>query len=41
VEADARAAVDQATEEAKAGPPPDPSVALSDVFADGGSSWRS
>ena len=41
LEADARAAVDQATEEAKAGPPPDPGVAMADVFADGGSSWRS
>jgi pyruvate dehydrogenase E1 component alpha subunit len=41
LEAEARAAVDQATEEAKAGPPPDPSLAMADVFADGGSSWRS
>jgi pyruvate dehydrogenase E1 component alpha subunit len=41
LETDVRAAVDQATEEAKAGPPPDPAVAMADVFADGGSSWRS
>jgi acetoin:2,6-dichlorophenolindophenol oxidoreductase subunit alpha len=41
MESDARAAVDQATEEAKAGPQPDPAIALTDVFADGGSSWRS
>ena len=41
MESDARAAVDRATEEAKAGPQPDPSLALADVFADGGSSWRS
>ncbi|WP_229698724.1 thiamine pyrophosphate-dependent dehydrogenase E1 component subunit alpha [Wenjunlia tyrosinilytica] len=33
-------AVDLATEEAKAGPPPAPELLMSDVWADGGSSWR-
>jgi TPP-dependent pyruvate/acetoin dehydrogenase alpha subunit len=40
IESEARAAVDHATDEAVAGPPPDPAAALADVFADGGSSWR-
>jgi acetoin:2,6-dichlorophenolindophenol oxidoreductase subunit alpha len=40
IEAEAQAAVDEATEEAKAGPDPDPEVILTDVWADGGSSWR-
>lgn len=33
-------AVDEATEEAVNGPPPDLGLVYSDVFADGGSSWR-
>jgi acetoin:2,6-dichlorophenolindophenol oxidoreductase subunit alpha len=40
IEQAARAAVDQATEKAKAGPQPDPELLLADVWADGGSSWR-
>lgn len=36
----ARVAVDEATELAKASLPPDLSLAESDVFADGGASWR-
>ncbi|MGH9064484.1 MAG: thiamine pyrophosphate-dependent dehydrogenase E1 component subunit alpha [Acidimicrobiales bacterium] len=40
IEASAQAAVDQATEEAKGGAPPDPGLVLSDLWADGGSSWR-
>jgi TPP-dependent pyruvate/acetoin dehydrogenase alpha subunit len=36
----ARAAVDLATEEAKAGPLPRPGLAETNVWADGGSSWR-
>ncbi len=33
-------AVDVATDEAKAAPPPDPAVLMTNVWADGGSSWR-
>jgi acetoin:2,6-dichlorophenolindophenol oxidoreductase subunit alpha len=40
IETAAETAVDEATEEAKAGPAPDPDVILTDVWADGGSSWR-
>ena len=36
----ARAAVDLATEEAKAGPVPRPGLAETNVWSDGGSSWR-
>ncbi len=36
----ARAAVDLATEEAKAGPVPRPALAETNVWSDGGSSWR-
>jgi pyruvate dehydrogenase E1 component alpha subunit len=36
----ARAAVERAVEAAKAGPPPDPREALTDVWADGGAAWR-
>jgi pyruvate dehydrogenase E1 component alpha subunit len=36
----ARAAVDRATEEAKAGPVPRPALAGTNVWSDGGSSWR-
>jgi len=41
-EIDARvaAAVEEATEAAKSGPLPDPSAAYTDVWADGGNSWR-
>jgi acetoin:2,6-dichlorophenolindophenol oxidoreductase subunit alpha len=41
-EIDARvaAAVEEATEAAKSGPVPDPSAAYTDVWADGGNSWR-
>ncbi|MFJ8463613.1 thiamine pyrophosphate-dependent dehydrogenase E1 component subunit alpha [Streptomyces swartbergensis] len=36
----ARAVVERAVEAAKAGPPPDPREALTDVWADGGAAWR-
>ncbi|MGH2634853.1 MAG: thiamine pyrophosphate-dependent dehydrogenase E1 component subunit alpha [Actinomycetota bacterium] len=41
IEHDALELVDRATEEAKAGPFPDPSALLTDLWADGGSAWRS
>jgi pyruvate dehydrogenase E1 component alpha subunit len=40
IDARARAAVDLATEEAKAGPVPRPELAETNVWSDGGSSWR-
>lgn len=40
IEAAALAAVDRATEEAKAGPFPDPASLPTDLWADGGSAWR-
>lgn len=40
IEAAALAEVDAATEASKNAPPPDPAVLLTDVWADGGSSWR-
>ncbi|MGZ5213532.1 MAG: thiamine pyrophosphate-dependent dehydrogenase E1 component subunit alpha [Actinomycetota bacterium] len=40
IEAGALAAVDRATEEAKAGPFPDPASLPTDLWADGGSAWR-
>jgi len=40
IEADALAEVDAATEESKASPRPDPAILMTDVWADGGSSWR-
>jgi acetoin:2,6-dichlorophenolindophenol oxidoreductase subunit alpha len=40
IEAEVATAVDQATTAAKNGPLPDPSAAYTDVWADGGSSWR-
>jgi TPP-dependent pyruvate/acetoin dehydrogenase alpha subunit len=40
IDAQARAAVDQATEEAKAGPVPRPELAGTNLWSDGGSSWR-
>ncbi|MFF7891626.1 thiamine pyrophosphate-dependent dehydrogenase E1 component subunit alpha [Streptomyces sp. NPDC007907] len=36
----ARVVVERAVEAAKAAPPPDPSEALTDVWADGGAAWR-
>jgi len=36
----ARQAVDQATEEAKAGPQPRLELAATNVWADGGHAWR-
>ena len=40
IEAKALAEVDAATEASRNAPPPDPAVLLTDVWADGGSSWR-
>jgi acetoin:2,6-dichlorophenolindophenol oxidoreductase subunit alpha len=40
IDAEARAAVDQATEEAKAGAEPRPELAFTDVWSDGGWEWR-
>jgi len=40
VEAEVRRAVDEATETAKAAPPPSPELIQRDVFADGGAAWR-
>jgi len=40
IEAEALAAVDRATEEAKAGPPPDPASLETQLWSDGGSAWR-
>lgn len=40
MEAAALSEVDAATEASKNAPPPDPAVLLTDVWADGGSSWR-
>jgi TPP-dependent pyruvate/acetoin dehydrogenase alpha subunit len=40
IEAGALAAVDRATEEAKAAPFPDPAALPTDLWADGGSAWR-
>jgi pyruvate dehydrogenase E1 component alpha subunit len=40
IEAAALAEVDAATEASKNSPPPDPSILMTDVWADGGSSWR-
>jgi pyruvate dehydrogenase E1 component alpha subunit len=41
VEREALELVDRATEEAKAGPFPDPGALETELWADGGSSWRS
>jgi pyruvate dehydrogenase E1 component alpha subunit len=41
LDAEARQAVDEATESAKAAPPPSPERLLSQVWANGGASWRS
>jgi pyruvate dehydrogenase E1 component alpha subunit len=40
IEAEALATVDRATEEAKAGPPPDPASLETELWSDGGSAWR-
>lgn len=40
IETAAEAAVDKATEEAKASPPPEIEAAFTDVWADGGNAWR-
>ena len=40
IDADAKAAVDLATEEAKAGPEPDLALAFTNVWDDGGWTWR-
>jgi acetoin:2,6-dichlorophenolindophenol oxidoreductase subunit alpha len=40
IESDVAALVEQATEEAKAGPPPPTDIIFRDVWASGGSSWR-
>ncbi len=40
IEQEVKAAVDKATEEARSAPPPDLSLAETDVWADGGSAWR-
>jgi len=40
IDAEARAAVETATAEAKAGPVPDAGLVEQDVWADGGASWR-
>jgi acetoin:2,6-dichlorophenolindophenol oxidoreductase subunit alpha len=40
IERESASAVDRATEEAKAGPKPDPSTLETELWADGGSSWR-
>ncbi|MBO0814200.1 MAG: hypothetical protein J2P30_03475, partial [Actinobacteria bacterium] len=41
IDAAAKAAVDLATEEAKAGPEPDLALAFTNVWQDGGWTWRS
>jgi len=40
IEAEALATVDRATEEAKAGPQPDPASLETELWSDGGSAWR-
>ncbi|MGH3415252.1 MAG: thiamine pyrophosphate-dependent dehydrogenase E1 component subunit alpha [Actinocrinis sp.] len=40
IEAETRALVDDAAEQAKAGPMPGPELLMTDVWADGSSSWR-
>lgn len=40
IDAEVRADVDQATEEARVGAVPDIALVMKDVFADGGSTWR-
>lgn len=40
IEKETKDLVDRATEEARSSPPPDPAIATTDVWADGGMSWR-
>jgi len=40
IDAQVAAEVDRATDEAKAGPLPDPRSAFTELWADGGSAWR-
>src|SRR5467141_1324809 len=40
IESDVKRRVDEATELCKAAPPPSPDILMTDVYADGGSSWR-
>jgi len=40
IEAEADQAIDAAVEIAKNAPPPDLSLAMQDVYADGGAAWR-
>jgi acetoin:2,6-dichlorophenolindophenol oxidoreductase subunit alpha len=40
IEQETQEAVDQATEEARNSPPPELGIAMEDVWADGGASWR-
>ncbi|MEX2496246.1 MAG: thiamine pyrophosphate-dependent dehydrogenase E1 component subunit alpha [Woeseia sp.] len=40
IEKETMDAVDRATEEARNSPPPDPGIATTDLWADGGMSWR-
>ncbi|NQV05356.1 thiamine pyrophosphate-dependent dehydrogenase E1 component subunit alpha, partial [bacterium] len=40
IEAEALAEIDATTEQTRAAPPPDPGVLMTEVWADGGSSWR-
>jgi acetoin:2,6-dichlorophenolindophenol oxidoreductase subunit alpha len=40
IEGEVQAEVDRATEEAKQSPPPDPAIAVTDVWADGSATWR-
>jgi acetoin:2,6-dichlorophenolindophenol oxidoreductase subunit alpha len=41
IEREVLAAIDAATEEARSGPMPDPSVVATELWADGGAAWRS
>jgi pyruvate dehydrogenase E1 component alpha subunit len=41
IERESQELVDRATEEAQAGPPPDPASLETELWADGGSAWRS
>jgi pyruvate dehydrogenase E1 component alpha subunit len=40
IEAEVTASIDEATAVAKASPPPDPSLVMTEVWSEGGSSWR-
>jgi pyruvate dehydrogenase E1 component alpha subunit len=40
IEAEALEAVDRATDEAKAGPQPDPGTLETELWSNGGSAWR-